>query len=282
MTVELDLAPGIDNYAVMGNPIAHSKSPLIHQAFAVETGQRLHYLAILVPVGGFEATLAEFQRQGGRGLNITVPFKEDAFAAMDELTPRSQEAGAVNTVWFGAGGRRHGDTTDGVGLVRDLRRQGVELAGNRLLILGAGGAVRGVVGELMAQRPHNLLIANRTVSRARALRERFDHYPNIDVCGFHDLEKKGHFDVLINAIPAGLTAALPPLPDSLARDACCYDMVYGDAATPFAAWAIEHGARTTSDGLGMLVEQAAESFFIWRGVRPETGPVIEMLRNGVE
>jgi shikimate dehydrogenase len=279
VTVDIELAPGIDNYAVMGNPVAHSKSPLIHQAFAVQTGERLHYQAILVPVGGFEAALAEFQRQGGRGLNITVPFKEDACRAMAELTTRAEEAGAVNTVWFGDDGRRCGDTTDGVGLVRDLRRQGIELAGSRLLILGAGGAVRGVVGELMTQRPQSLLIANRTVSRARALRERFDRHPNIDVCGFDELAAGGRFDVVINAIPAGLTAALPPLPEDLARGGCCYDMVYGDAATPFVAWAMDHGAGTVSDGLGMLVEQAAESFYIWRGVRPETGPVIEMLRK---
>ena len=143
-------------------------------------------------------------------------------------------------------------------------------------------AVRGVVGELMAQRPHSLLIANRTVSRARSLRERFDAYPNIRICGFDELAAAGRFDVIINAVPAGLTAALPPLPDDLARGCCCYDMVYGDATTPFVAWAVEHGARTASDGLGMLVEQAAESFFIWRGVRPETVPVIDMLRRDEE
>jgi shikimate dehydrogenase len=281
VTADIRLDPDIDNYAVMGNPVAHSKSPLIHQAFAIETGERLSYQAILVPVGGFEAALDAFQQQGGRGLNITVPFKEEACAAMAVLSPRAEQAGAVNTIWF-EDGRRHGDTTDGAGLVRDLARLDLAPAGGRVLILGAGGAVRGVVGELMEQRPGSLLIANRTVSRAEDLRERFPQYPNIGVCGFDALEAAGPFDLVINAIPAGLTAALPPLPDGLVRDGGAYDMVYGDAATPFVAWAREHGARIASDGLGMLVEQAAESFFLWRGVRPQTGPVIEMLRKGEE
>ena len=253
MTSDIQLVPDIDNYAVMGNPVAHSKSPLIHQAFAVETGERMVYHAILVPVGGFEATLADFQELGGRGLNITVPFKEDACQAMDVLTPRAELAGAVNTIWFDADGRR-------------------------LLILGAGGAVRGVLGEVMEQRPAGLLIVNRTPARARELRDSFSSHWDIDVCGFEELEDKGRFDVVINAIPAGLTAALPPLPDDLAGDGDCYDMVYGDAATPFVAWARKHGARSANDGLGMLVEQAAESFYIWRGVRPQTEPVIKMLR----
>ena len=278
MTSDIQLVPDIDNYAVMGNPVAHSKSPLIHQAFAVETGERMVYHAILVPVGGFEATLADFQELGGRGLNITVPFKEDACQAMDVLTPRAELAGAVNTIWFDADGRRCGDTTDGTGLVRDLARLGIELEGRRLLILGAGGAVRGVLGEVMEQRPAGLLIVNRTPARARELRDSFSSHWDIDVCGFEELEDKGRFDVVINAIPAGLTAALPPLPDDLAGDGDCYDMVYGDAATPFVAWARKHGARSANDGLGMLVEQAAESFYIWRGVRPQTEPVIKMLR----
>ena len=279
MTADIRLVPDIDNYAVMGNPVAHSKSPLIHQAFAVETGERLSYQAILVPVGGFAAALAEFQRQGGKGLNITVPFKEDACQAMDVLTPRAEQAEAVNTIWFESDGRRFGDTTDGAGLVRDLARHGIALEDRRLLILGAGGAVRGVLGEVMEQRPAGLLIVNRTLDRARELRDRFSSHWDIDICGFEELAARGRFDVVINAIPAGLTAALPPLPDDLVRDGDCYDMVYGDTATPFVTWAREHGARSANDGLGMLVEQAAESFTIWRGVRPQTEPVIEMLRK---
>jgi shikimate dehydrogenase len=282
VTSDIRLVPDIDNYAVMGNPVAHSKSPLIHQAFAIETGQRLLYHAILVPVGGFDAALAEFRRQRGKGLNITVPFKEDACQAMDRLTPRAELAGAVNTIWFDADGRRCGDTTDGAGLVRDLARLDIELEGRSLLILGAGGAVRGVLGDVMAQRPASLLIVNRTPARALELRDRFSSHWEIDVCGFEELQRRGRFDVVINAIPAGLTATLPPLPDDLARDSDCYDMVYGDTATPFVAWARKHGARSASDGLGMLVEQAAESFYIWRGVRPQTEPVIEMLRKGSE
>jgi len=277
--VDISLTPDIDNYAVMGNPVAHSKSPLIHQAFAIETGERLAYQAILVPAGGFDKALDRFQQLDGKGLNITVPFKEEACEAMDVLTPRAEQAGAVNTVWFGPGGRRHGDTTDGIGLVRDLARLAMPVAGARLLILGAGGAVRGVVGELMQQRPDSLLIANRTVARAEALRERFPLYANIEVCGFEELAGKGGFDLVINAIPAGLTADLPPLPHKLVAGGCAYDMVYGDAVTPFVAWAREHGARLAGDGLGMLVEQAAESFYIWRGVRPQTEPVIDMLRD---
>ena len=208
-----------------------------------------------------------------------MPFKEDACQAMDVLTPRAEQAEAVNTIWFESDGRRFGDTTDGAGLVRDLARHGIALEDRRLLILGAGGAVRGVLGEVMEQRPAGLLIVNRTLDRARELRDRFSSHWDIDICGFEELAARGRFDVVINAIPAGLTAALPPLPDDLVRDGDCYDMVYGDTATPFVTWAREHGARSANDGLGMLVEQAAESFTIWRGVRPQTEPVIEMLRK---
>ena len=280
MSMEFELRAGVDNYAVMGNPVGHSLSPRIHHAFADQTGELLYYQSILVELDGFAAALARFQERGGRGLNITVPFKQEAWTAVDVRTDRAGQAGAVNTVWFGEDRRRHGDTTDGTGLVRDLQRHSVGLAGRRVLILGAGGAVRGVLGELLKQRPAALCIANRTRSKAEILIRAFPTQVDTQALGFDELPAAGAFDVIINAIPAGLTTELPDLPpDLLADDGCCYDMVYGADNTPFVAWGKEHGARLALDGLGMLVEQAAESFYIWRGVRPETEPVIDMLRN---
>jgi shikimate dehydrogenase len=264
----------------MGNPVAHSLSPRIHHAFAEQTGERIYYQALLVPPDGFEAALERFQALGGKGLNITVPFKQEAWRAATIRSGRAERAGAVNTLWFDDDGRRHGDTTDGTGLVRDLQRHAVVLDGRRVLILGAGGAVRGVLGELLEQHPANLLIANRTPARAEELVRGFGTPSGLRATGFDHLDSAGGFDVIINAIPAGLTAELPPLPPGLlAAGCCCYDMVYGSGDTPFVAWARGHGAGLALDGLGMLVEQAAESFYIWRGLRPETEPVIAMLRN---
>ncbi|MEX2524159.1 MAG: shikimate dehydrogenase [Gammaproteobacteria bacterium] len=281
MSGDFHLKAGVDNYAVMGNPVAHSLSPRIHHAFAEQTGEKLFYQSILVSLESFDTALECFRDEGGKGLNITVPFKQQAWQAVDIRTARAERAGAVNTVWFNSDGRKHGDTTDGIGLIRDLQRNDVDIDGKRILVLGAGGAVRGVLGELLEQRPAGLMIVNRTPARAEELVRCFPSDIELDAIGFDALATTGAFDVIINAIPAGLTAELPDIPAGLlASGGCCYDMVYGSTDTPFVAWARDRGARIALDGLGMLVEQAAESFYIWRGVRPETKPVITMLREG--
>jgi shikimate dehydrogenase len=262
-----------DRYAVFGHPIAHSKSPQIHAAFARQTGQDMTYEAILAPLDGFAASVAAFIAAGGRGANVTVPFKEQAFKLADRLSPRAQRAGAVNTLKFGADGIL-GDNTDGAGLVADLTRNLKRtLAGQRILLLGAGGAARGVIDPLLEQQPAALVIANRTVSRAQDLADLFGH--GVAACGFDDAD--GPFNVIINATAASLAGELPPLPPAIfTADTLAYDMMYG-RDTPFLAFARSHGAAT-ADGLGMLVEQAAEAFCVWRGVRPDTAPVIASLR----
>lgn len=262
-----------DRYAVFGHPIAHSKSPLIHAMFARQTGQDMTYEAILAPLDGFATSVAHFVAGGGRGANVTVPFKEEAFRLVDRLSPRAQRAGAVNTLSFDAAGIL-GDNTDGAGLVADLTRNlHRTLAGRRVLLLGAGGAARGVVEPMLDQQPAALVIANRTVARAQELAELFGR--SVAACGFDGID--GAFDVVINATAASLAGELPPLPARLFTvDTLAYDMMYG-RDTPFLAFARSHGAAT-ADGLGMLVEQAAEAFFLWRGVRPDTAPVIASLR----
>ena len=274
------LKPGVDNYCVMGNPIAHSKSPQIHTAFAEQTGQQIHYQVILVDQDEFDSALDAFQKQGGKGLNITVPFKEDACKAAESLTARAERACAVNTLWFDKGGKRCGDTTDGIGLVRDLTvNHNISLAGKELLILGAGGAVRGILDPLFDQNPARIVIANRTISRAEELAASFSDRGEL-IAVDYDYLKGQRFDLIINGTSASLQGTIPPLPDDVLRTgACCYDMMYASMDTPFVTWAKKHNATHALDGTGMLVEQAAESFYIWRGVRPETGPVIEMLRN---
>jgi shikimate dehydrogenase len=261
-----------DRYAVFGHPIAHSKSPLIHAAFARQTGQDLSYEAILAPKDGFADSVAAFIAAGGRGANVTVPFKEEAFRLASRLSPRAQRAGAVNTLMFDDG--ILGDNTDGAGLVADLTRNlHRTLAGKRILLLGAGGAARGVIDPILAQQPAALVVANRTVARAQELAELFDH--EIAACGFDAVDTP--FDVVINATAASLAGELPPLsPRIFTPDTLAYDMMYG-RDTPFLAFARKHGAAT-ADGLGMLVEQAAEAFVLWRGVRPDTAPVIAALR----
>jgi len=262
-----------DRYAVFGHPIAHSQSPAIHAAFARQTGQDLRYEAILAPLDGFAASVAAFIAAGGRGANVTVPFKEEAFRLAGRLSARAERAGAVNTLSF-EDGALLGDNTDGAGLVADLvRNLKRDLAGARILLLGAGGAARGVAGPLLDLRPVALVIANRTAGRAEALARLFDR--NAVGCGFEAVE--GRFDLVVNATAASLAGELPPLPpDVFAPGALAYDMMYG-RDTPFLAFARERGAAT-ADGLGMLVEQAAEAFFVWRGVRPDTAPVIAGLR----
>jgi len=268
-----------DRYAVMGNPIAHSKSPQIHSLFAAQTGQALEYHAILVEPGRFAAAVDAFKTTGGKGLNVTVPFKQDAWVYADTLSARAERASAVNTLRFEAGGECFGDNTDGVGLVRDLTvNHGATLAGSHVLLLGAGGAARGVLQPLLAAQPASLTIANRTPAKAAELALQFGDLGRLMGCGLADLGAE-RFDLIINATAAGLAAAVPPLPEAiLAAGGWCYDLMYGDEPTPFLRWGLEHGAARTLDGLGMLVEQAAESFYCWRGVRPETQPVITALR----
>ena len=267
-----------DLYAVMGNPIAHSKSPLIHAAFARQTGQRMDYIAVLVEPGGFAAAVGNFRAEGGRGINITVPFKHEAWKLVDERTPRAERAGAVNTISFRGDGSTLGDNTDGVGLIRDIvDNHGGQLEGGQVVILGAGGAVRGVLGPLLEQHPARVVIANRTPDKAEALAEEFSSLGNLEGCGYDDLWGS-RFDLIINGTSASLQGKVPPLPeDILSARAWCYDMAYGQGPTPFVLWGREQGAVKSLDGVGMLVEQAAESFHLWRGVRPETAPVIEML-----
>jgi shikimate dehydrogenase len=271
-----------DRYAVMGNPVAHSKSPQIHAAFAHQFGHRIEYTRILVDVGGFAQAVGQFAASGGKGLNVTVPFKQDAFRLADHLSERAQLAEAVNTLKFEADGRLFGDNTDGAGLVHDIEHNlGVSFKDKQVLVLGAGGAVRGVLDPILRHHPARVLIANRTAARARDLVAHFKVHGPVEASGF-DALKGQHFDIVINGTSASLKGELPPLPDTLLRrGALAYDMMYGDKPTPFLEWAMLHGAAKAVDGLGMLVEQAAESYFLWRGVRPETKSVIERLRAGV-
>lgn len=268
-----------DRYAVMGNPIGHSKSPLIHAQFAVQTGQNLTYEAILVEPERFVVAVEAFHASGGKGLNVTVPFKQEAWTLARRRTPRAERAGAVNTLWWDAQDRLEGDNTDGVGLVRDLQiNQGLTLAGLRILLLGAGGAARGVLEPLLQERPARLVIANRTADKAVELAAGFADLGVVTGCGFTALGTE-NFDLVINATAAGLTGQIPPLPAAVfASGAWAYDMMYASEPTAFVRWSLERGAERACDGLGMLVEQAAEAFWIWRGVRPATGPVIASLR----
>jgi shikimate dehydrogenase len=259
-----------DRYAVIGNPVAHSKSPQIHAAFARATGQDIEYGRIEAPLERFAQSVERFRAAGGKGLNVTVPFKQEAFRLCGRLSERARIAQAVNTLVLESG---FGDNTDGVGLVRDLS-QNLQYPFRNVLVLGAGGAAQGVVGALLEAGVARLVIANRTVSKARALAERF---PGAAGCGY-DAIPAGGFDLIINATSAGLAGEAPPLPDGmLGGGTLAYDLVYG-RETPFLAAARRAGART-SDGLGMLVEQAAESFFVWRGVRPQTRSVLAVLRG---
>lgn len=269
-----------DRYCVFGNPISHSKSPAIHAAFARQKGETIEYTAIKAPLDDFAGAWRRFVADGGRGANVTVPFKEDAFRLCDVLSQRARRAGAVNTLILGGNGKTHGDTTDGVGLVRDLKRHGVELAGARILVLGAGGAVRGVLEPLLAEGPASLLVANRTAAKAEALADDFRDLGEIAGGGFDAVD--GAFDLVVNGTSASLAGDLPPLPDALFTDhATAYDMMYGPEPTVFLRWSAERGAHCL-DGLGMLVEQAAESFFQWRSKRPDTAPVLEILRRSLQ
>ncbi|NMX89597.1 MULTISPECIES: shikimate dehydrogenase [unclassified Pseudomonas] len=269
----------MDRYVVFGNPIGHSKSPLIHRLFAEQTGEALDYSTLLAPLEDFTGCAREFFLHG-RGANVTVPFKEEAYRLANALTERAQRAGAVNTLSKLADGSLLGDNTDGAGLVRDLSvNAGLSLAGKRILLLGAGGAVRGALEPLLAQQPASLIIANRTVEKAELLAELFDDLGPVSASGFDWLSEP--VDLIINATSASLSGDVPPIASSLIEPGktFCYDMMYAKEPTAFCRWATEHGAAVAMDGLGMLVEQAAEAFYLWRGVRPDSAPVLAELRR---
>lgn len=267
-----------DLYAVIGHPVAHSKSPQIHAVFARQTEQDMEYRMIDAPLDGFAAAVAAFRNEGGRGLNVTVPFKLEAFALATALTERAHAAGAVNTLKFD-GGEAQGDNTDGAGLVGDITtRLGISLTGKRVLLMGAGGAARGVIRPLQDARPASLAIANRTVAKAVALARQFAPDGSIRAGAYADYAG-APFDIVINATSASLVGVVPPLPPGMfAAGSLAYDMVYSDRPTSFLDYAKGQGAAQLADGLGMLIAQAAESFYLWRGVRPDTRPVVEMLR----
>lgn len=275
-TAKLEAA--IDRYAVIGHPIAHSRSPVIHKLFAEQTGQNISYTAIDVPPSDLGPALKKFFATGGRGLNVTVPHKTQVMSLMDTLTPQAKLAGAVNTITLLKNGTLEGDNTDGIGLIADLRDNlKFELIDSSILILGAGGASRGIVPPLLEQIPAEIIIANRSLDKARGLASAFADLGNLHACSFDDLERR-QFHLIINATSAGLHGEVPPFPASIIRpDTVCYDLSYSMRDTPFIAWAKQHGCRRAYQGWGMLVEQAAESFAIWRGVRPETARVRKQL-----
>ncbi len=267
-----------DLYAVIGNPVAHSRSPFIHSEFARQAGQDMSYEALLAPMDAFVQTVAGFRRRGGKGANVTIPFKLAACIMADRLTERAEAAQAVNTLVFNTEGIL-GDNTDGAGLVRDIvvnRNYSVE--GKRVLLMGAGGAARGVVLPLLEQKPAIVTVVNRTRQKAYELQRQFSSYGSIDSADYAELGGE-KFDLVINATSASLQQEVPALREEVfAPGALAYDMMYADRPTPFLKFAERNGAARLADGIGMLVEQAAESFFLWRGIRPETAPVITLLR----
>ncbi|VAX10684.1 Shikimate 5-dehydrogenase I alpha [hydrothermal vent metagenome] len=279
MTDIFDFSPKIDDYAVMGNPIGHSKSPAIHAQFAEQTKQVINYTAIHVDIGGFEQAVGNFIASKGKGLNITVPFKQEAWNLADECSERAERAGAVNTLIV-KDKKIIGDNTDGVGLVRDLTdNKKLALKNTRILLMGAGGAARGVLLPLLNQQPAQLTIVNRTAEKAKDLADSFADQGKTLGCGYDVLGSES-FDLIINATAASLQGELPPLPEGIiASGGACYDMMYGSEPTTFMRWCEQQGADKVFDGLGMLVEQAAESFYLWRDVRPQTVEVIDVLRR---
>lgn len=269
----------MDKYAVFGNPIAQSKSPLIHSLFALQTQQELSYSAELIELENFSVDAAKLLRRL-KGANVTAPFKQDAFEMVDLLSRRARQAGAVNTIIRQPDGSLLGDNTDGAGLVNDIvHNLHWAIAGKRVLILGAGGAVRGTICPVLAQEPELLHIANRTADKALQLAQAFGGMGSISSSGFDDIE--GDFDLIINGTSAGLGGEIPSIPATcLSANTACYDMIYSlTGPTAFLEHVLAMGCENVADGLGMLVEQAAEAFELWRGVRPQTAPVIEYLRK---
>ena len=268
-----------DRYCVIGNPVAHSRSPAIHARFAAQCHQDLSYEAILVPLDGFAAAVGDFAAAGGKGANVTLPFKEEAFGLCSRRSARAERAGAVNTLAFGRN-EIFGDNTDGAGLVRDIEvNLGFPLAGRRVLLLGAGGAARGVIAPLLERQPAGLSVANRSGDKAETLAGQFSDLATVNAGNFAKTTGRT-FDVVINATSASLSGATLPLPAGIfASGSLAYDMMYGKGETPFLALAREQGAARLADGLGMLVEQAAEAFLVWRGVRPDSAQVLAELRE---
>lgn len=271
-----------DLYAVFGNPVAHSKSPQIHGMFAAQTGDSIDYERVLAPVADFPGAVRGFLRRGGRGFNVTLPFKEEAWRMVRRRSERAEKAGAVNTVSVDDEGQLFGDNTDGAGLVRDITHNlGWPLRGQRILLLGAGGAVRGVLLPLLAEQPAVMVIANRSVEKAEKLAQVFRGDGAVAGGSFDALADEPAFDLVINGTSASIAGAMPPVPaNAIGAGTRCYDMMYGRQDTVFMRWARGHGVHAVADGLGMLVEQAAESFVAWRGKRPDTTPVLAALRAG--
>jgi len=261
----------IDRYAVIGNPIEHSKSPDIHLLFADQTGEVIHYEKILAEKDRFSETVNKFFADGGKGLNITVPFKNDACEFVDELTDYANHAGAVNTIYLDENNRYIGANTDGIGLLRDLKKSlRIQLENKKILIIGAGGATQGIVEPLLNEQPDQLIIANRTVSKADVIAEQFITFGEIQSCSLTDIPKQP-FDIILHATSAGLHGENVSLPhEIISADTCCYDLLYSDHDTPFMQWAKQQQAGKVVDGFGMLLEQAAEAFYLWRGKRPDT------------
>jgi shikimate dehydrogenase len=273
------MSRGVDQYGVVGHPVAHSLSPFIHGMFARETGQDMSYRLFDVDPAEFREWTRDFFVRGGRGLSVTLPHKIEAADFAEELTPRAVQAAAVNTLVARADGIL-GDNTDGAGLVRDLcDNLGLVITGRRILVIGAGGATRGVLGPLLGLAPAELVIANRTSDRAAALAAAFEDLGELRGVGFAEVEG-GPFDLVINATSASLSGEIPPIASgALGPETVCYDLAYGKSATAFVAWAERQGCAQALQGLGMLVEQAAEAFRLWRGVRPSTAPVLAALRQ---
>ena len=280
MVNELINNPSVANYAVLGNPVKHSKSPQIHLLFAEEMGITLEYNAIEVPNDELSTYVNLFSSQGGKGLNITVPFKENAYKLCTEITSRALESGSVNTIKFDTETNIIGDTTDGEGFINDLRKNyGINLQNKSILILGAGGTVKSIIERLVSEEIKNVVIVNRTLSRAEELEKKFKN--KIDIKSFsYETLPNDIFDLIVNGTSLSLSSEVPPVSRNIInKNTFCYDLMYSSDKTVFIKWAIENGALRAADGLGMLVEQAAESFFIWHGVKPNTAKVIEALKN---
>lgn len=266
-------------YAVFGHPISHSRSPDIHQAFARELNLSIEYQALDAPLDGFRQQVTKFFAQGGKGCNVTLPFKEQALEMADSASRRAQLAGAANTLWIKEG-ELYAENTDGIGLVSDLLAHQIEMKDKRILLLGAGGASKGVLLPLLEQAPKELVIANRTVSKAQAMVDKCAGQ-NVAATGLEQLGEQV-YDLVVNGSSASLQGEVPAIsPEIIGSDTVCYDMMYGSTTTVFNQWALKQGALTTLDGLGMLVEQAAESFRLWTGYRPDSRKVIEVLRKGL-
>jgi shikimate dehydrogenase len=272
-----------DRYGVMGYPVSHSRSPVIHRLFAIQTKQNIQYELLQVAPEKLETAVRQFGRTGGKGLNITVPHKSEVVRLVDDMSDRASNAGAVNTLVF-RDNDIYGDNTDGVGFMHDLQlNQGLQLKDAKILILGAGGATRGIVGPLLEAEPDSVVIANRTFPKARNLADHFSTQGPVDACRFQDVNSLPVYDLVINATSAGVKGETPPYPEeAIHPNTVCYDLSYGLTPTPFSLWAIEHGAAKSVMGWGMLVEQAAESFYIWRGIRPDTASVLKQLSVNIK